>query len=247
MHDHLLPPNSLTSKMLKVLLFITFLALAGVALSSPYGKDDALLELEDALRVSMQEDDDDTDEGKDETNALSALINSYSEIQDDDIEDNAEIEGFISKVGKIFKILKKVGNILHSNFGHVPIVRKYSKYLRCLPTFQEQIELASTESDDEDLDVLLNSLEAQAQGDDEIAEVQFFKKLFRKAKRFGHKIWKKVKKVGKKALKVIRAVRNYLRCIKRSIEVRSKEEMKQVEQQAMQFLQRAITGRVVRI
>lgn len=247
MYDHFLPPNSLTSVMRQVLLFITFLALSGVALSSPYGKDDALLELKDALRVSIQEDDDDTNERKDETDALSALINSYSEIQNDDIEDNVQIEGFISKVGKIFKILKKVGNVLHSNFGHVPIVRKYSKYLRCLPTFQEQIELATMESDNEDLDVLLNSLEAQAQGNEEIAEVEFFKKLFKKAKRFGHKVWNKVKKVGKKALKVIRAVRNYLRCIKRSIEVRSKEEMKQVEQQAMQFLQNAITARVVRL
>ena len=218
-------------------------------LSSPYGKEDALLvnELEDALRVSMQEDDD-TDGTEAETDVLSALINSYSETQEDDNDDGtAQIEGFISKVGKIFKILKKVGNVLHSNFGNVPIIRKYSKYLRCLPTFQEQIELATTESDDEDLEVLLNSLKAQAQSDEEIAEVEFFRKLFKKAKRFGRKIWKKVKKVGKKAFKVIRAVRNYLRCIRRSIEVRSKEEMKQVEQQAMQFLQRAITGRVVRI
>lgn len=232
-----------------VLLLITFLALTGVVLSSPYGKEDALLvnELEDALRVSMQEDDD-TDGTEAETDVLSALINSYSETQEDDNDDGtAQIEGFISKVGKIFKILKKVGNVLHSNFGNVPIIRKYSKYLRCLPTFQEQIELATTESDDEDLEVLLNSLKAQAQSDEEIAEVEFFRKLFKKAKRFGRKIWKKVKKVGKKAFKVIRAVRNYLRCIRRSIEVRSKEEMKQVEQQAMQFLQRAITGRVVRI
>ena len=233
--------------MRSILLLTTILALIGVALSSRYKTEEALIELEDAVRASAQ-DDTDTDGERADIEELNALIDtSYSTDQEGDYNDNAQMEGFISKVGKIFKILKKVGNVLHSNFGNVPIIRKYSKYLRCLPSFQEQIELATTQDNDEDLESLLNSLEAQAQSDDEIAEVEFFKKLFKKAKKFGRKVWKKVKKVGKKALKVIRAVRNYLRCIKRSIEVKSKEEAKQVEQQAMKFLQRAITGRVVRL
>ena len=226
---------------------MAFLALSEVALSTPYGDEDALLE--DIFRASLQEDDND---GDDVNKALNALTNGFSSIQDEDEEgggdsDMAEMEGFISRVGKIFKILKKIGNVLHSNFGNVPVIRKYSKYLRCLPTFQEQIELATAEDDGDDLEMLLNSMEAQAQSEEDIAEVEFFKKVFKKAKRFGRKIWKKAKKIGGKALKVIRAVRNYLRCIKRSIEVKSKEEAKQVERQAINVLQRAITGRLVRI
>ena len=230
-----------------IAFLVAFLALSEVALSTPYGDEDALLE--DIFRASLQEDDND---GDDVNKALNALTNGFSSIQDEDEEgggdsDMAEMEGFISRVGKIFKILKKIGNVLHSNFGNVPVIRKYSKYLRCLPTFQEQIELATAEDDGDDLEMLLNSMEAQAQSEEDIAEVEFFKKVFKKAKRFGRKIWKKAKKIGGKALKVIRAVRNYLRCIKRSIEVKSKEEAKQVEQQAINVLQRAITGRLVRI
>lgn len=230
-----------------IAFLVAFLALSEVALSTPYGDEDALLE--DIFRASLQEDDND---GDDVNKALNALTNGFSSIQDEDEEgggdsDMAEMEGFISRVGKIFKILKKIGNVLHSNFGNVPVIRKYSKYLRCLPTFQEQIELATAEDDGDDLEMLLNSMEAQAQSEEDIAEVEFFKKVFKKAKRFGRKIWKKAKKIGGKALKVIRAVRNYLRCIKRSIEVKSKEEAKQVERQAINVLQRAITGRLVRI
>lgn len=224
-------------------LLVAFLALIGATFSFPHSDEDALLE--DMFRVTEQ--DDNGEGNKAAAEALNALVSAYSYIQEEDGDNgNAKMEGFISRVGKIFKILKKIGNVLHKNFGNVPIVKKYSKYLRCLPTFQEQIELATSQSDDEDLETILKSLEAQAQSDEDLAEVQFFKKFFKKAKRFGKKIWKKAKKIGGKAIKVIRAVKNYLRCIKRSIEVQSKEEMKQVEKQAMHVLQKAITGRVVR-
>ena len=169
-----------------IVVLAVFLALSGVALSSPHGDEDALLE--EIFRASLQQDDDGGDEDEMNNRALQVLTNSFSSIQDDeeggDDGDMAEMEGFISKVGKIFKILNKVGNVLHSNFGNVPIIRKYSKYLRCLPTFQEQIELATAQEEDgDDLDTLLNSLEAQAQSNEDIAEVQFLKKFLTKAKK----------------------------------------------------------------
>ena len=250
------------------LLLITFLALTGVAFSSPEEDDNALLQ--DIFSATLQDDggDEGGDGGK-ETDALSALISSISTDQaeeggeggeggegseggeggegGDGTDETVEIEGFASKLKKIFRILKKAGNVLHRHFPNVPLIRKYSKYLRCLPSFQEEIELVTTQSDEEDLETLLNTLEAQAQSDEEISQVQFFRKIFKKAKRFGGRIWRKVKKFGKKAFKIIRAVKKYFKCIKRSIEIRSQEESKQVEEQAMQVLQRAITGRVVRI
>ena len=223
------------STMRSVLLFSTLLALSGLTFAFPHEKEDALIE--DMFRVSMQDNDDEG--GKADMEALNALINAYSSTQEEDDggDDNAKIEGFVSRLGKIFRFLKKAGNVLHSNFGNNPVVRKYSKYLRCLPSFQEQLELVTTqEDDDKAFEKLLSNLEAQAQSEGDTAKVQFFKKLWRKAKRF-----------GRKALKVIRAVKRYLRCIRRSIEAQSEEEMQQVEQQAMHVLQKAITGRVVRL
>ena len=228
--------------MRSVLIVITFLAIAGLTFSLPDDEDNALLE--DMFSVSSQEGEED----KTDIEALNALVNSFSSIQDEeeDGSETVEAQGLISKLRKVFRILKKAGIVLHRHFPHVKLIRKYSKYLRCLPNFQEEMELVTSQSDEEQLEALLNNLEAQAQSDEEISEVQFFKKIFNKAKRFGGKIWKKAKKLGKKIFKVIKAVKKYLKCIKKS-KYESKEEMKQVEQQAMHVLQNAITGRVVQI
>ena len=219
-----------------LLLLATLLALTGISFSSPHQKEsDALLE--DILSVAIQ-DEEGGDAQRADMEALNALANAYSSTEDEEEEGgdaNARTEGYISKLGKIFKFLKKAGNVLHAHYGDNRYVKKYSKYLRCLPTFQEQLELVTAQSDDDD-DDLLSSLEAQAESEEENANVQFLKKL-----------WKKAKKFGKKALKVIRAVKQYLRCIKQSIEAQSEEEMKMVQQQAMNVLKKAITGRLVRI
>ena len=228
--------------MRSILIVVTFLAIAGLTFSLPDDEDNVLLE--DMFRVSSQEGEED----KADIEALKALVNSFSSIQDkeEDGGETAEAQGLISKLGQVFRVLRKAGIFLHRNFPHVKLVRKYSKYLRCFPHFQEEMELVTSQSDEEQLEALLNSLETQAQSDEEISEVQFFRKFFKKAKKFGGKIWKKAKKLGAKVVKIIKGIKNYLKCIKKS-KYESKEEMKQVEQQAMHVLQNAITAHVIQI
>lgn len=213
-------------------LLVTFLALIGVALSSPYGREDALLE--DMFNVAAQEDGGD----RADMEAFDALINSFSSIQDDDGDDDiARSQGFVSKIRKFVRVLKAVGNLAYRHFPNNKFVKKYSKYLRCLPNVQEELERVTTQEEDEkEFEKLLSNLEAQAESEDDSAKVEFFKRL-----------WKKAKKIGKKVFKGIKIVKKYLKCIKKSVEVQSKDEMKAVEQEAMQVLQRAITARLVRL
>ena len=208
-----------------------------------------LLELIDRAARSQQDDDGD----EEDSNADLQDLNELSEEQGDEDGDNdddetAEMEGFVSKLRQIFKMIKRVGKVLNNKFPNNKYITKYSKYLQCLPSFQEEIELVTTQSDEEDLETLLNTLEAQAQSDEEISQVQFFRKFFNRAKRYGGRLWKKFRSISpRKIFKVIQAVKKYLQCIRKSIKALSLEETKQVEEQAMQVLQKAITGRVVRI
>lgn len=215
-----------------ILLLVTFLALNGVTLSSPYGRENALL---DDVVMTMQEDGDGGERA--DMEAFDALINTFSSIQEDDGGDGANMQGFISKLRKFVRTLKIVGNLAHRHFPNNPYVRKYSKYLRCLPNVQEEIERVTTqENDEKEFEKLLSNLEAQARSEEDAAKVQFFKKLWKKAKRFGKKIFKGIK-----------IVRKYLKCIKKSVEVQSMKEMREVKQQAMDVLQRAITAGLVRL
>lgn len=218
--------------MRSILLLVTFLALSGVTLSSPYGRENALL---DDVVMTMQEDGDDGERA--DMEAFDALINTFSSIQEDDEGDGANMQGFTSKLRNFVKTLKIVGNLAHRQFPNNSYVRKYSKYLRCLPNVQEEIERVTTQEDDEkEFEKLLSNLEAQARSEEDTAKVQFFKKLWRKVKRFGRKVFKGIK-----------IVKNYLKCIRRSVEVQSMKEMREVKQQAMDILQRAITAGLVRL
>ena len=218
--------------MRSIFLLVTFLALSGITFSSPYGREDALLE---DVVSSMQEDGDGGERA--DMEAFNALINTFSSIQEDDGGDDAKMQGLISKLRKFVRTLKMVGNLAHRFAPNNPYVRKYSKYLRCLPNVQEEIERVTTQEDDEkEFKKLLSNLEAQARSEEDTAKVQFFKKLWKKAKRFGKKIFKGIK-----------IVRKYLKCIKRTVQVQSMEEMREVKQQAMDVLQRAITAGLVRL
>ena len=220
--------------MRSILLLITFLALSGVALSSPYGRENALLE--DVFSVATQDDGDGGDRA--DMEAFDALINSFSSIQEEDGDgDNARSQGFVSKIRKFVRVLKAVGNLAYRHFPNNKYVKKYSKYLRCLPNVQEELERVTTqENDEKEFKKLLSNLEAQAESEEDTAKVEFLKKLWRKAKRFGKRVFKGIK-----------IVKKYLKCIKRSVEVQSEDERKAVEQEALQVLQRAITARLVRL
>ena len=218
--------------MRSVLLLVSLLALSGVALSSPYGRENALLE--DVIS-SIQEEGDDGDRA--DIEALNALIDTFSSVQQDEGGDVVKSQGFISKLRKFVRTMKKIGILAHRHFPNNKYVKKYSKYLRCLPNVQEELERVTTQEEDEkEFKKLLSNLEAEAKSEEDAAKVQFFKKLFRKAKRFGKKIFKG-----------IRIVRKYLKCIRRSVEVQSTEEMREVKQQAMDVLQRAVTAGLVRL
>ena len=58
------------------------------------------------------------------------------------------------------------------------------KYLRCLPSVQEELERVTTQEDAEkEFKELLSSLEAQARSEKDTVKLQVFKKL-RRAKRY---------------------------------------------------------------
>ncbi len=218
--------------MRSILLLITFLALTGVTLSS-YGRENALLE---DVVSSMQEDGD-GGEGRADMEALDALTNTFSSIQEDEEEDGVKVQGFISKLRKFVKTLKIVGNLAYRHFPRNRYVRKYSKYLRCLPNVQEELERVTTQEDDEkEFKELLSNLEAQARSKEDIAKVQFFRRLWKKAKRFGKRVFKGIK-----------IVRKYLKCIRRSVQVQSVKKMKEVKIQAMDVLQRAVTAGLIQL
>ena len=252
--------------MCSMLLFVTLLALTGVTLSSPYGREVNLLEdvvssiqqdeddgddnlLEDVVSSIQQDEDGDDGEGRADIEALDALINAFSSVQQDgeggdeggdeggNEEDNANTQGLISKIRKFVRTLKVVGTLAHQNFPRNKYVRKYSKYLRCLPNVQEELERVTTQEDAEkEFKELLSSLEDQARSEEDTAKVQFFRRLWRKARRF-----------GKRVFKGIRIVKKYLKCIRRSVQVQSTEEMNEVKEQAMDVLQRAVTAGLVRL
>ena len=245
-----------------ILLFVTLLALTGVTFSSPYGREVNLLEdvvssiqqdeddgddnlLEDVVSSIQQDEDGDDGEGRADIEALDALINAFSYVQQDgeggddegNEEDNVNTQGWISKIRKFVKTLKVVGTLAHRYFPRNKYVRKYSKYLRCLPNVQEELERVTTQEDAEkEFKELLSNLEDQARSEEDTAKVQFFKKLWRKAKKFGKKLFKGIK-----------IVKKYLKCIRKSVQVQSVEEMKIVKEQAMDVLQRAITAGLVRL
>ena len=225
--------------MRSILLFVTLLALTGVTLSSPRGYQVNLLD--DVVSSIQQEENGDDGEGRADIEALDALINAFSSVQqdggDDEGEDDVNTQGLISKLRKFVRTLKIIGTLANRYFPRNKYVRKYSKYLRCLPNVQEELERVTTQEDAEkEFKELLSSLEAQARSEEDTAKVQFFKKLWKKAKRFGKKVFKGIK-----------IVRKYLKCIRRSVQVQSFKEMKEVKEQAMDVLQRAITAGLVRL
>ena len=218
--------------MRSILFLVTFLALSAVTLSSPFGRENALLE---DVVSSIQEDEDGGERA--DMAAFDALINTFSSAQQDEGDDGVKVQGFISKLRKFVRTLKVIGNLAQRHFPNNPYVRKYSKYLRCLLNVQEEIERVTTQEEDEkEFKKLLSSLEAQARSEEDTAKVQFFKKLWRRAKRFGKKIFKGIK-----------IVKKYLKCIRKSAQVQSEEEMKEVKKEAMDVLQRAITAGLVRL
>ena len=225
--------------MRSILLFVTLLALTGVTLSSPRGYQVNLLD--DVVSSIQQEENGDDGEGRADIEALDALINAFSSVQqdggDDEGEDDVNTQGLISKLRKFVRTLKVIGTLANRYFPRNKYVRKYSKYLRCLPNVQEELERVTAQEDAEkEFKELLSSLEAQARSEEDTAKVQFFKKLWKRAKRFGKKVFKGIK-----------IVRKYLKCIRRSVQVQSFKEMKEVKEQAMDVLQRAITAGLVRL
>ena len=158
--------------------------------------------LEDVVSSIQQDEDGDDGEGRADIEALDALINAFSSVQQDgegddkggdeggNEEDNANTQGLMSKIRMFVKVLKMIGKLAHRSFPRNKYVRKFSKYLRCLPNVQEELERVTTQEDAEkEFKELLSSLEAQARSEGDTAKVQFFKKFWRKVKRFGKKVF----------------------------------------------------------
>ena len=170
--------------------------------------------LDDVVSSIQQEDDGDDGEGRADIETLDALINAFSSVQQDgegggeggdkggdeggdeggddggDEENDVNTQGLMTKIRKFVKTLKIIGKLAHRFAPRNKYVRKYSKYLRCLPNVQEELERATTQEDAEkEFKELLSNLEAQARSEKDTVKLQFFKKLFRKAKRIVKKVF----------------------------------------------------------
>ena len=164
------------------------------------GDDDllALLQDDEDDEIRKQDDDDDDilallqDEDEDEGGAVAKQEN-----------DEADTQGWFKK---IFRGIRRFGGRVN---GICKKVNKYSQYLNCLPGMQAEMQKAD-EGDDELAKDLLKRI-ANVQEDD--VEAQFFKRLFRRAKRIwrgGKRYFKKIRRgIGR----IYRGYKKIRRCI----------------------------------
>ena len=122
---------------------------------------------------------------------------------------DAEMQGGLSKIfGLVHRFSGRVNSMCNQ-------VKKYSKYLVCLPKMQAEIERADEDDDELGKDLLRRIANVQ-DGD---AEAQFFKRMFRGAKKLFNKIkrrgTKTYNKIRSSVGRVYRAYKGIRRCIKR--------------------------------
>ena len=158
------------------------------------GDDDLSALLQDEEDEGSKQEDDDGD-------AIRALL------QDDEDEDDngAVTQGFFRKLfGGIRRFTGRFRGIWNK-------VNRYGRYLKCIPRMQAEMQRAD-EGDEELAKNLLKRI-ANAQEDD--AEAQFFKRLFKGVR----KIWKRgrsfFKRVRSRFGRIYRGYKTVRRCIRR--------------------------------
>ena len=185
-------------------------------------------ELQSAMRdllVQAQDEDEDEggklmallqeDSGEDDGDNLLALLQEGDDDEEggevqgnEEDEGDAEMQGWFSRVvGGIRRFGGRVNGICKK-------VQRYTRYTKCLPRMQAEIERADEGDDELAKDLLRRIANVQEDGDGD-AEAQFFKSIFKKARRIwgrGKRFFKKIRRgVGR----VYRGYRNIRRCIKR--------------------------------
>ena len=170
-----------------------------------------------ALLQDGSDDDGAREEEEDDGDILALLQGDGGDIQDDDddglIQDedeggDAKLQGFFSR---IFRGIRRFGGRVNKVCNKV---RKYTRYAKCLPGLQAELQKADEGDDELAKDLLKRIANVQEDGDGD-AEAQFFKSLFRRVRKVwgrGRKFFKKIRRgVGR----IYRGYKKIRRCIGR--------------------------------
>ena len=145
------------------------------------GNDNLLALLQDDVEGSdgaQEQEDDDNEED------LLALLQGDAEEQDDDDGGDAVSQGWLTTIGmigrKVVRVCRKVN--------------RYSRLLKCIPGAQAEMQKADDGDEDLARDMLKRIAKLQEEGGDSDAEAQFFRKIFRRARRFVRRHWRRPRK-----------------------------------------------------
>ena len=174
-----------------------------LALLQDESNDDGAREEEeddgDILALLQGEDDGDDGVIQDDDDGL---------IQDEDEGGDAKLQGFFSR---IFRGIRRFGGRVNKVCNKV---RKYTRYAKCLPGLQAELQKADEGDDELAKDLLKRIANVQEDGDGD-AEAQFFKSLFRRVRKVwgrGRRFFKKIRRgVGR----IYRGYKKIRRCIGR--------------------------------
>ena len=160
----------------------------------------ALLQDESDETKARKEDDDDDD--------ILALLQGEEEDNGGDgaeVQDDVETQGWF---GKVFKGIRRFGGRVNKVCKKV---NKYTRYLKCLPRMQAEMQKAD-DGDDELAKELIKRM-ANAQEDD--ADAQFFRRIFKRAR----KVWRRGRRYFKKIRsgvgRIYRGYKNIRNCVRR--------------------------------
>ena len=164
----------------------------------------------DLSALLQTEDDEGSEQEDDDGNIILALLQDEEEGDDGAVtqedSDEADTQGWFKR---IFRGIRRFGGRVR---GICNKVNRYSRYLNCLPRMQAEMQKA----DDGDEELAKNLLKRIANAQEDDAEAQFFRRLFRKARKIwgrGRRFFKKIRRgVGR----IYRGYRNIRKCIRRN-------------------------------
>ena len=182
------------------------------------------VELQSAMRDLLgeveEEDDDgvvesallqDESEAREEGDDILALLQDEDEEEGDGVQVQEEDDGDVETQGwfrKIFSGIRKFGGRVNRICKKV---NRYTRYTKCLPRMQAEMQKA----DDGDEELAKDLLKRIANVQEDDVEAQFFKRIFKRARKVWGRGRRWFKKIRRGIGRVYRGYRNIKRCFRR--------------------------------
>ena len=163
-------------------------------------------ELQSAMRDLLVEDESDETKARKEDDDGDDILALLQDEEEDNGGDGAEVQDDVKTQGwfsKLLKGIRKYGGRVNKVCNKV---NKYTRYLKCLPKMQAEMQKAD-DGDDELAKELIKRM-ANAQEDD--ADAQFFKRIFKRAR----KVWKRSRKIRKVIGSIYRGYKVISDCVR---------------------------------